>query len=100
MTVIYEVNLAVEPAIEKEFAHWLGTHVTEMLAIPGFVDAELAREEREDGQPAAFSVRYRLQSRAALERYFAEHAERMRGDGLQRFGQQFSASRRILYPTP
>lgn len=98
MTVIYEVNLIAEQSIAGEFADWLEGHVREMIALPGFVDAELAREEREAEQPAAFSVRYRLESRAALERYFAEHAERMRGDGLQRFGQQFSASRRILIP--
>jgi quinol monooxygenase YgiN len=98
MTVIYEVNLDVERDIEDEFARWLGKHVAEMIALPGFVDAELTREEREADQQAAFSVRYRLESRTALERYFAEHAERMRNDGLQRFGRQFSASRRILYP--
>jgi quinol monooxygenase YgiN len=98
MIVIYEVNLIVDQGIAGEFADWLEGHVREMVALPGFVDAELAREERVAGQSAAFSVRYRLESRSALERYFAEHAERMRGDGLRRFGQQFSASRRILFP--
>jgi quinol monooxygenase YgiN len=98
MTVIYEVNLNVEQNIEDEFARWLGKHVAEMISLPGFVGAELAREERKDREPAAFSVRYRLENRAALEHYFAEHAERMRGDGVQRFGRQFSATRRILHP--
>jgi hypothetical protein len=41
-------------------------------------------------------VHYRLESRAALENYFAQFAERMRRDGLDRFANRFSASRRIL----
>jgi hypothetical protein len=98
MTVIYEVNLNVDRDIEGEFGRWLSLHVEQMLALPGFVGADIASEEREPGQTAGWSVRYRLLSRQALDAYFRDHAERMRADGIDRFGQRFSASRRILLP--
>ena len=93
--VIYEVNLVPEPAIEGQFDEWLHEHVREMLALPGFIDATISREEQEDG-PAARTVHYELQDREALEQYLAEHAPRMRQHGIDRFGERFTATRRIL----
>lgn len=93
--VIYEVNLVPEPAIAGQFDDWLNEHVREMLALPGFIDATISRVEREDG-PAARTVHYELQSRESLEQYLAEHAPRMRQHGIDRFGDRFTATRRIL----
>lgn len=98
MTVIYEVNLNVDSDIAPEFARWLVGHVNDMLALPGFLSAETAREERESAETVGWSVRYHLESRQALETYFQHHAAQMRADGIKRFGQAFSASRRILVP--
>ncbi len=98
MVVIYEVNLHIAKAVADRFADWLPGHVEEMLALPGFIDAVIAREEADDSS-VAWSVRYRLQNRQALDDYFAEHAERMRADGIERFGEHMHASRRILTET-
>lgn len=94
--IIYEVNLSPDPSIEAEFDEWLEHHVEEMLELPGFIGATIHRaEESADAVPLR-SVQYRLQSRAALADYLKEHAARMRADGVQRFGDRFTATRRIL----
>jgi hypothetical protein len=93
--VIYEVNLVPEPAIAGQFDEWLHEHVREMLALPGFIDATISRVEQAEG-PAARTVHYELQSRESLEQYLAEHAPRMRQAGVDRFGDRFTATRRIL----
>jgi len=94
--VTYEVALAPDPAILREFDLWLEGHVAEMLRLPGFDSASIhPAEEPGTGRPERV-VRYRLESREALERYFREHAARMRADGLNRFGDRFSATRRIV----
>lgn len=99
--VVYEVNLDVEAAIAPAFRVWLGQHVREMLALPGFVSAEILHDEpAPDTEPRSWSVRYRLCDRLALQHYFEQHAAQMRADGLQRFGQRFTASRRILLSEP
>lgn len=93
--VIYEVNLVPEPAIEEQFDDWLREHVREMLGLPGFIDATISRVEHEDGR-AARSVQYELQDRKALEQYLSDQAAGMRQAAIDRFGDQFSATRRIL----
>ena len=44
----------------------------------------------------ALTVHYRLIDEAALQRYLAEHAPRMREEGMRRFGDAFTATRRVL----
>jgi len=98
--VIYEVNLFVQRTIEREYRDWLTVHMQELLALPGFVRAELF-EVIDPAPPAdefALCTRYHLRDDAALENYFREHAPRLRGDGLARFGDRFRAERRVLKP--
>jgi hypothetical protein len=102
--LIYEVNLDVEPEIATRYRDWLDRHIREMLGIEGFVSAELFLRRPEDDRsdspsPVGFTVHYRVEDRVALERYFANEAPRMRGEGLRLFGNRFAASRRILETT-
>jgi hypothetical protein len=93
--VIYEVSLKVQKRLAGRFDAWLKGHVDTMLGLPGFIDAEI--EPREAGHRHVLRVvRYRLVDRQALDDYFAQHASEMRADGVARFGNRFSAERRIL----
>jgi len=96
--VIYEVVLEADAAIEREFDTWLRDHVADMLALPGFLSAEIL--EQSDVPPPADritrTVLYRLRDRAALDDYLRDHAARMRAHGLALFGDRFAARRRVL----
>ena len=96
--IVYEVNIEVRDAAYADYRAWLVQHVEQMLALPGFVAAEIL--ERRDppaaGGTHALTVHYRLVDEAALQRYLAEHAVRMRDEGVRRFGDAFSATRRVL----
>lgn len=100
--VIYEVDLTIEHDVAKAFASWLPGHVRAVLALDGFagatwLEAELPEAIGEEGDPPVrWVVRYELRDRAALDSYLVEHADRMRADGLARFGKAFKASRRVL----
>ena len=97
--IVYEVNLTVDREIADDYANWLGPHIEEMLALPGFESAEWLEDvdyDEEEGAAPRWSVRYRLRSHDDLARYYEEHAERMRADGLDRFGTKFKATRRVL----
>lgn len=100
MKTIYEVNLELEPAIGEAFSAWLPGHVERMLELPGFIDAVVEMEERDENAPPTFCVRYRLESRQTLDDYFEHHAARMRQEGIDRFGGRFRATRRILTVRP
>lgn len=96
--IVYEVNLTVQRRIETEYRTWFDAHVREMVALPGFIGATVF--ERREPAPAAdefaLCVQYRLVDADALAAYLAEHAPRLRADGIARFGDAFRAERRIL----
>ena len=97
--VIYEVNLAVDDDVAEAYAAWLAPHIDEVLAVPGFLSAEWFEVDVDDaGGRRQWVVQYRVESREALAEYFDTHAARLRGDGLERFGGRFEASRRVLIP--
>lgn len=98
--VIYEVNLAVDADIADAYAAWLAPHIEEVLAVEGFTSADWWVEDDDSRQTerVRWCVQYRVESRDALATYFRDHAERLRDDGLARFGGRFEASRRILVP--
>lgn len=92
--VIYEVTLEVRPDIATRFARWLDEHVREMVSLPGFVGAQTYTVT--DTEHPTFCVQYQLIDRSALDAYFKTDAERMRADGVKRFGANMKATRRIL----
>lgn len=97
--IVYEVNLTVDRAIADDYADWLAGHIREMLTLPGFVSAEWLVDrhyDEDEGADPRWSIQYRLGSHDDFVRYEQTHAERMRAEGLERFGDRFSATRRIL----
>lgn len=96
--IVYEVTLDADAAIAVEYRAWLRAHVAQMLALPGFTGAETFEvvEPPPAGGRVAWCVQYALRDEAALTDYLREHAPRMRGDGLARFGDRFTATRRVL----
>ena len=98
--LVYEVNLEVEAAIAGDYRDWLRGHMAEILALPGFLGAELC--EVLDPAPAdgyvGLCVQYRLADEAALAAYVRDHAPRLRAEGETRFGGRVRARRRVLRP--
>lgn len=103
--VLYEVNIAVDSDIAGRYAHWLETHVQEMLSLPGFEHADVYHRHPEDeGAPAQgrklWTLHYRVSDRQALVHYLTHEAPRMRKQAIERFGEdKFAITRRILEPT-
>lgn len=96
--IIYEVNLTVDDEIEEAYGRWLHTHIAEVIALDGFLDALWTRR---DPPPDArggrhhYTVAYTMRDRDAYEHYLRDHAPRLREDGVARFGGRFEASRRL-----
>lgn len=96
--IIYAVELEMDAALREEYLAWLRGHVAEMLALPGFIGAEIMERCEPPAAPGRWVVaaHYRLRDRAALEDYLAGHAPRMRAAGLARFGDRVQATRQVL----
>jgi hypothetical protein len=99
--IVYEVNVDLDAAIERDYRAWLDAHVREILALPGFTGARIfdVAEPPPDSGRVALCVQYALRDGAALDAYLRDHAARLRADGISRFGDRFRAQRRVLRDT-
>ncbi|MCW7552882.1 DUF4286 family protein [Endozoicomonas gorgoniicola] len=99
--LVYEVNCLVNTKMKETFMEWLPNHIREILAIDGFISAE-TYQMLEDDQLSArensfgVSIRYYLKGQDTLNNYLDNHAEKLRKDGKDKFGDQLSAYRRVL----
>ena len=96
MPIVYEVNLKVVKSISATYLDWLNEHIKDMLQLPGFTDAKLYQEVQEMLDHDHFVVQYHLESESDLNSYLSNQAPQMRQQGLNLFGNQFSATRRVL----
>lgn len=90
--LIYEVNIIIKQEVYPKYLTWLKTHIQEILKLPGFSKAMLSIEE----PMHKLCVQYYLSSEQDLQTYLKDHAPNMRADGIAKFADKFSASRRIL----
>lgn len=95
--IIYEVNLIIQPQIWSQYTTWLAKHIEEILLIKGFEWADIFQIlEPEADQAGQICVQYHLTNHKALKLYTKQHAAEMRQQAIDLFGDQFSASRRVL----
>jgi hypothetical protein len=94
--VVYEVNLEADADIAGPFDTWLRDHIADMLQFEGFRSAEILDDPSAPEGRIRRIVHYRLRDQAALDDYLAHHAPEMRAQGVARFGDRFSAGRRVL----
>ncbi|MFZ9692035.1 MAG: DUF4286 family protein [Phycisphaerales bacterium] len=74
-----------DPGVAAEWVAWLrDEHLADVLAA-GALDAEVVALEGAAAVPVELEVRYRFADRASLEQYFADHAPRLRAEGLAKF---------------
>jgi Domain of unknown function (DUF4286) len=96
--VLYRVTIDVRPEVAEEWLAWMrAVHVPEVLREPGFSRATIARETKEaGGGDARFVIDYVVDGAAALDRYFAHAAPRIRAAHEARYGGRARATRQVL----
>lgn len=95
--IIYEVNLNIDREIYSEYKLWLMDHAKEMLQFQGFIQATLLKQEQsEEADQEQLTIQYQLEKKEDLDKYLIENAPKMREDGIKRFKDKFSATRRVF----
>ena len=72
--LIYEVTITIERDIVDAFDGWLSHHVEQMLALPGFVNANVFALDEDDDGNARRVTQYILESEGALDASLADKA--------------------------
>ena len=95
--IIYNVTINVDDSIHDQWLSWIKEHIPQVLATGKFVEAKLTKvlvDEEMGG--TTYSVQYKARSREALDSYYRDDAERLRGDGVSRFADKMLAFRTEL----
>ncbi|MGQ0641396.1 MAG: DUF4286 family protein [Gemmatimonadaceae bacterium] len=92
--LVYEVAVTLAPGTDADvFADWMRDHhIPALLATRCFSAAEFTRD---DASHVRYRTRYFATDRAALERYLAGHATRLRADFQRHFGEGATVRREI-----
>lgn len=95
--IIYEVTLFINKNIFAKYKDWLISHVHGMLKFEGFMGARiLAHSDYHHELEKSLIVHYHVDSIMHLNDYFNRYADAMRQKGVDLFGDQYRAERRIL----
>ena len=83
--------------LEEEWLEWIREHIALVLGTGLFKDARLTLVlvEEQDGE-STFSIQYKATSRESLEVYYSKHAEALRKEGLEKWGNNVLAFRTEL----
>lgn len=92
---IYNVTINVDDEVHDAWFDWMkNRHIPDMLATGKFIEAKMSRVMvQEETGGTTYSIQYGLKDKASLVTYYEEDAERLRDDGLKRFGDKFVAFR-------
>ena len=94
--IIYEVNLTISPKIYDEFIIWLNTHIDKMLSYKGFDSCNTYIVESTEKDFKKICLHYYIKNNLLLNDYLLNHSSEMREEGIIKFKDNFSATRRIL----
>jgi hypothetical protein len=94
--IIYNVTINVDKTIAKDWLDWIKEHIPQVLATGKFKEAKLTKVLVDDDEADTYSIQYRAHSREALDSYYTEDADRLRGDGLKRFADKMLTFRTEL----
>jgi hypothetical protein len=84
---IYNVTFSIDKSIHEQWLAWIHNHIPEVLATDKFISAKLTQvliEEEMDG--VTYSIQYTANSREDLDSYYKKDADRLRADGMHKFG--------------
>ena len=99
--LIYEVNIEVDESINYKVAGWLTEHINKMLEHKGFKAAQWffrlpEDEERQPDGKTLWTIQYLVEDKEKLQDYLQNHSQKVRQEAIDRFGDKFTATRRVL----
>jgi len=96
--IIYNVTTNIDDSVHDQWLSWMQQkHIPEILATGKFSAAKLTKVLIvEEMGGTTYSVQYTTDSKATLEKYYAEDAPKLRHEALQLFGDKMIAFRTEL----
>ena len=95
--IIYNVTINVDDRIHDKWMDWIKKHILKVLATGKFVEARFAKVlVNEEMGGTTYSIQYKAKSKADLEKYYSQDAEKLRHEGERLFADNMLAFRTEL----
>ncbi|MDC0176553.1 DUF4286 family protein [Polaribacter sp.] len=94
---IYNVTINIDEAIHNEWLTWMESHILDVLNTGRFLSAKLTEvlvEEEMGGK--TYSIQYTANTREDLDDYYANEAEKLRGESNRKFSDKMLTFRTEL----
>ena len=95
--IIYNETINIDDAIHQEWREWMQEYIPQVLATGLFsklVFSKVLITEEMGG--TTYSLQYYAYSKAALEAYHEQHAQKIQSEGMKRLGNKMLAFRTEL----
>ncbi len=94
---IYNVTVNIDETVQKEWLNFMETHIPNVLKTGKFISAKFTEVlVEEDMGGKTYSIQYTANSKKKLEDYYKYDADKLRQDGLKRFGNKMLTFRTEL----
>jgi len=95
--ILYNVTLAVEPSISKEWLAWMkNIHIKEVMGTGLFESYSMYEVLLQKEDTITYSVQYFTSSLAKLQQYQAKFASDLQAKHIAQFGDKVIAFRTVL----
>jgi hypothetical protein len=96
--ILYNVTSNIDTSIQQQWLQWMQEkHIPELLATGKFTSARLVKVlVEEDMGGVTYAAQYTTDSKATLQRYYDEDAQKLRAEALALFGDKVVAFRTEL----
>ena len=103
---IYNVTINIDETVHKEWLTFMESHIPEVLNTGKFISAKFTEVlVEEDMGGRTYSIQYTANTKEDLQDYYKADADKLRVEGLKKFGDKMLAFRTELrvikefYPT-
>ena len=95
--IIYQVTVAIDPAVEEEWFAWMkNVHIPDVLRTGCFTASRAMRSVDNESSERVYVFEYEADSLEHYHRYRDNFALALQKDHSDRFAGRFRASRQIL----
>lgn len=98
MKILYNVTVAIDPSVEKEWVQWMDdSHIPDVMATGKFLSHSFQKvvgSENESG--ITYSIMYVAPNSDTFDDYQRDHAPRLQKEHQLRYNGKFGAFRTIM----
>eukprot|EP00127_Corallochytrium_limacisporum_P002741 Clim_evm50s136 gene=Clim_evmTU50s136 len=95
-TVVYELNVTMDPSIYSEAIKFIRSYVDTSVSEGGFTEADILDVETDTADIMIVCIQFKSKSRAVVHKFVEEGAGNFTEEVEELFGEKISANRRIM----